>query len=134
MKELKSIDYKILFELMKDSHRSDRQLAKALGVSQPTVTRRRAMLEENFIEGYTVIPKFGQIGFEIAALTFLKSKLKYKTGAEKTAAVKKMNEWYIPQGRWRPALSQRGGGQDAVRRSAAARPHRLAPAGARAEA
>ncbi len=41
MKELKPIDYKILFELMKDSHRSDRQLAKALGVSQPTVTRRR---------------------------------------------------------------------------------------------
>ncbi len=65
MKELKPIDYKILFELMKDSHRSDRQLAKALGVSQPTVTRRRAMLEENYIEGYTVIPKFGQIGFEI---------------------------------------------------------------------
>ena len=44
MKDLKPIDYKILFELMKDSHRSDRQLAKALGVSQPTVTRRRAML------------------------------------------------------------------------------------------
>ena len=30
MKELKPIDYKILFELMKDSHRSDRQLAKSL--------------------------------------------------------------------------------------------------------
>ena len=78
MKELKPIDYKILLELMKDSHRSDRQLAKSLGVSQPTVTRRRTMLEENFIEEYTVIPKFGQIGFEIAALTFLKSKLKKK--------------------------------------------------------
>ena len=46
MKELKPIDYKLLFELMKNSHRSDRQLAKALGVSQPTVTRRRAMLEK----------------------------------------------------------------------------------------
>ena len=83
MKELKPIDYKLLFELMKDSHRSDRRLAKALGVSQPTVTRRRATLEENFIEGYTVIPKFGKIGFEIAAFTFLKSKLKQKTGQEK---------------------------------------------------
>ena len=30
MKELKPIDYKLLFELMKDSHRSDRQIAKAL--------------------------------------------------------------------------------------------------------
>ena len=89
MKDLKPIDYKILFELMKDSHRSDRQLAKALGVSQPTVTRRRAMLEENFIEGYTVIPKFGQIGFDIAAITFLKSKLKGTTGEEKTQALYK---------------------------------------------
>ena len=89
MKELKPIDYKILFELMKDSHRSDRQLAKSLGVSQPTVTRRRAMLEENFIEGYTVIPKFGQIGFEIAAFTFLKSKLKFKTGEKKIKPYRK---------------------------------------------
>jgi len=39
MKELKPIDYKLLFELMKDSHRSDRQIAKALGVSQPTDER-----------------------------------------------------------------------------------------------
>ena len=97
MKELKPIDYKLLFELMKDSHRSDRQLAKALGVSQPTVTRRRAMLEKNYIEGYTIIPKFGQIGFEIAAFTFLKTKLKQKTGKEKDEALKKMKDWYMNQ-------------------------------------
>lgn len=95
MKELKPIDYKLLFELMKDSHRSDRQLAKALGVSQPTVTRRRAMLEKNYIEGYTIIPKFGQIGFEIAAFTFLKTKLKTKT--DKDEALKKIKEWYMNQ-------------------------------------
>ena len=97
MKELKPIDYKLLFELMKDSHRSDRQLAKALGVSQPTVTRRRALLEENYIEGYTIIPKFGKIGFEIAAFTFLKSKLKQKTGQEKEKALKNLKEWYLNQ-------------------------------------
>ena len=114
MKELKPIDYKILFELMKDSHRSDRQLAKALGVSQPTVTRRRAMLEENFIEGYTVIPKFGQIGFEIAAITFLKSKLKYATGEEKTQALQKMKEWFMKQTNVILALDGRGMGWDTV--------------------
>jgi DNA-binding Lrp family transcriptional regulator len=97
MKELKPIDYKLLFELMKDSHRSDRQLAKALGVSQPTVTRRRAMLEKNYIEAYTIIPKFGQIGFEIAAFTFLKTTLKQKKGKEKEEALKKMKEWYMNQ-------------------------------------
>jgi DNA-binding Lrp family transcriptional regulator len=114
MKELKPIDYKILFELMKDSHRSDRQLAKSLGVSQPTVTRRRAMLEENFIEGYTVIPKFGQIGFEIASFTFLKSKLKFKTGEEKSESLQKMKEWYMKQPNVILVLDGRGMGWDAV--------------------
>ena len=114
MKELKPIDYKLLFELMKDSHRSDRRLAKALGVSQPTVTRRRATLEENFIEGYTVIPKFGKIGFEIAAFTFLKSKLKQKTGQEKEETLKKMKEWYMKQPNVVLVLDGRGMGWDAV--------------------
>jgi DNA-binding Lrp family transcriptional regulator len=95
MKGLKPIDYKLLFELMKDSHRSDRQLAKAIDVSQPTVTRRRALLEKNYIEGYTVIPKLGQIGFEIAAFNFIKSKFKITAIKEKDEAVKKIKEWYI---------------------------------------
>ena len=114
MKELKPIDYKLMFELMKGSHRSDRQLAKALGVSQPTVTRRRAMLEENYIEGYTVIPKFGQIGFELAAFTFIKSKLKQKTGTEKEAALQKLTEWYMKQPNVVLVLDGRGMGWDAV--------------------
>ena len=114
MKELKPIDYKILFELMKDSHRSDRQLAKSLGVSQPTVTRRRAMLEENFIEGYTVIPKFGQIGFEIAAFTFIKSKLKCETGEKKAEALKKLRDWYIKQPNVVLSVDGRGMGWDAI--------------------
>jgi len=114
MKELKPIDYKLLFELMKNSHRSDRQLAKALGVSQPTVTRRRAMLEKNYIEGYTIIPKFGQIGFEIAAFTFLKSKLKQKTGKEKDEALKKMKEWYMNQPNVVLVQDGRGMGWDAI--------------------
>ena len=114
MKELKPIDNKLLFELMKDSHRSDRRLAKALGVSQPTVTRRRATLEENFIEGYTIIPKFGKIGFEIAAFTFLKSKLKQKTGQEKEKGLKKMKDWYMKQPNVVLVLDGRGMGWDAV--------------------
>ncbi|MDD3792311.1 MAG: Lrp/AsnC family transcriptional regulator [Candidatus Bathyarchaeota archaeon] len=114
MKELKPIDYKILFELMKDSHRSDRQLAKALGVSQPTVTRRRAMLEENYIEGYTVIPKFGQIGFELLAITFLNSKLKYENGDDKSQSIQKMKEWYMKQTNVILVLDGRGMGWDAV--------------------
>jgi DNA-binding Lrp family transcriptional regulator len=114
MKELKPIDYELLFELMKDSHRSDRRLAKALGVSQPTVTRRRAILEEHYIEAYTIIPKFGKIGFELVGFTFLKSKLKQKTGQEKDEALKKLNEWYMKQPNVVLVLDGRGMGWDTV--------------------
>jgi DNA-binding Lrp family transcriptional regulator len=114
MKELKPTDYKLLFELMKDSHRSDRQLANALGISQPTVTRRRTMLEKNLIEGYTIIPKFGQIGFELAAFTFLKSKLGHKTGEEKDTALKKLKDWYMKQPNVVLVLDGRGMGWDAI--------------------
>jgi DNA-binding Lrp family transcriptional regulator len=72
MKELKSLDYKLLSELIKNSRRSDRELAKAIGVSQPTITRRRAMLEKELIEGYTAIPKWEKLGYELFAITFVK--------------------------------------------------------------
>jgi DNA-binding Lrp family transcriptional regulator len=114
MKELKPIDYKLLFELMKDSHRSDRQIAKALGVSQPTVTRRRGLLEKNYIEGYTIIPKFGQIGFEIAALTFLKTKLERVGADEKEKALQKLRDWYSKQAKVVMVQEGQGMGWDAV--------------------
>jgi len=114
MKELKQIDYKLLFELMKNSHRSDRQLAKALGVSQPTVTRRRAILEKDYIEGYTVIPKFGKIGFEIASFTFLKSKLKRKNGHTQEESVEKLRSWYKNQPNVVMVQDGRGMGWDII--------------------
>jgi len=73
MTKLKDIDFKILFGLMKNSKISDRKLAKKIGVSQPTVTRRRARLEKELIDGYTVIPKWVKMGYEILAFTFVKT-------------------------------------------------------------
>jgi DNA-binding Lrp family transcriptional regulator len=61
MTKLKDIDFKILFGLMKNSKTSDRQLAKKIGVSQPTVTRRRARLEKELINGYTAVPKWEKL-------------------------------------------------------------------------
>ena len=64
---------KLLRELLKNSKRSDRDLAKVLDVSQPTITRTRHKLERNgMIQDYTIIPNFRQMGFEILALTFVK--------------------------------------------------------------
>ncbi len=74
MKELKPLDYKILFELMKNARTSDRKLAKILGVSQATVSRRRAFLEKELIDGYTAIPKWDKLGYEILAITLVRTK------------------------------------------------------------
>ena len=70
---MKELERKLLSELMKNSRRSDRELAKAIGVSQPTTTRLRTKLEkEAYIKEYTIIPNFNKIGYRIMALSFVK--------------------------------------------------------------
>lgn len=71
MKQEKMI--KLLREMIRNSRRSDRELAKALGTSQPTVTRNRKLLDP-YIRSYTVVPNFNKIGYEILAITFAKAK------------------------------------------------------------
>ena len=59
---MKEIKWKLLSELMKNSHRSDKELARVIGCSQPTVTRTRRRLEkEGCIREYTVIPDFHKL-------------------------------------------------------------------------
>jgi DNA-binding Lrp family transcriptional regulator len=72
---MKDLERRLLAELMKNSHRSDRQLAKAIGVSQPTVTRTINKLEkEGYIKEYTIIPDFSKLGYSIMGFTFVKQK------------------------------------------------------------
>jgi DNA-binding Lrp family transcriptional regulator len=69
----KDLPQKLLRELLRNSKRSDRELAKILGVSQPTLSRIRHKLEKSGkIKDYTIIPDFREFGFEIMALTFFK--------------------------------------------------------------
>lgn len=70
MKSLRPIDYRILFELVKNSRFSDRKLAEILKVSQPTITRRRKLLEKERLIEYTGTPDLSKLGFEILAFTF----------------------------------------------------------------
>jgi DNA-binding Lrp family transcriptional regulator len=68
---VKEIELRLVAELLKDSHRSDRELGKVLGVSQPTVSRLTGRLRKmGVIREYTVIPDFNKLGFEICAFTF----------------------------------------------------------------
>lgn len=72
-KSLKEIELKLLIELLKGSRRSDRELSKILGISQPTVSRIRSRLEkEGIIKEYTIIPDFASLGFQLMSVTFLK--------------------------------------------------------------
>jgi DNA-binding Lrp family transcriptional regulator len=71
----KELAEKLLRELLNNSKRSDRELAKLLKVSQPTITRTRHKLEKNgMIQDYTITPDFGKMGFELLAITLLKMK------------------------------------------------------------
>jgi DNA-binding Lrp family transcriptional regulator len=68
---IKKTDLKLLFEFVKDCKRSDREIAKIIGVSQPTITRKRTKLvETGLVRKFTVIPSLDKIGYEITALTF----------------------------------------------------------------
>jgi DNA-binding Lrp family transcriptional regulator len=70
---LKVIERKLISELSKNSRRSDRELAKAMGTSQPTTTRLRTKLEkEGYIKEYTIFPNFGKIGYSIMTMNFIK--------------------------------------------------------------
>jgi DNA-binding Lrp family transcriptional regulator len=70
-KPLKDVEVRLIAELMKNSCRSDRELAKVVGVSQPTVSRIRTRLEKaRIIQEYTIIPNFRELGYHICALTF----------------------------------------------------------------
>jgi len=71
-KPLKDVELRLISELMKNSKRSDRELAKIIGVSQPTVTRLRTRLEKTgVIREYTMIPDFRALGYTIMGATLL---------------------------------------------------------------
>ena len=60
----------VFLELIKNSKKSDRDIAKKLGLSQPTITRIRKKLEKNVIKTYTLIPTFPEIGINLVSFNF----------------------------------------------------------------
>ena len=69
------MELRLIAELLKNSRRSDRELAKAIDVSQPTISRAIKRLEKRgAIKEYTIVPDFAMLGFELMALTFIRIK------------------------------------------------------------
>ncbi len=72
---LKDTEIALVSELLKNSRRSDRELARAIGVSQPTVSRMIRKLEnEGIVSEYTMIPDFRKLGYKLCAFIFFKLK------------------------------------------------------------
>jgi len=70
--KLKDVEIRIIVELMENSRRSDREIAKRIGVSQPTVSRLVKRLEkEGLIKEYTMIPDFRRLGYQIMGISFI---------------------------------------------------------------
>jgi len=65
---------RLVSEMLKNSKKSDRELAGILGVSQPTDSRTRARIEKEYINTYTIIPDFKKLGYQIMAFTLAKMK------------------------------------------------------------
>ena len=106
---LREIDWKVLSELMKNAKLSDRELAKKIGSSQPTVTRTRRKLEkEGYIREYTLIPNFHRLGYEILAVTFFKYKKRFD--AKKTRRAKEILSKSFEKGPFEIIMAERGMG------------------------
>ena len=72
---MKDVELRLISELMKNSRRSDRELAKIIGVSQPTVSRMlRKMVEEGYIKEFTIVPDFKKLGFQLMTIVLVKMK------------------------------------------------------------
>ena len=106
---MKNIKWRLLSELMKNSRRSDRELAKVLGASQPTVSRTRRKLEkEGYIKEYTLIPEFSKLGYHIMAVTLFK----YATGLEreKVLEARKKAKAILKESLLEMVITERGNG------------------------
>jgi DNA-binding Lrp family transcriptional regulator len=84
----------LLFELIKNSKNSDRNIANILGVSQPTITRMRKRLEEKTIVEYTVTPDLTELEYELMALTLVSTKGSTKSGEKLKETLEK---WMMKQ-------------------------------------
>jgi DNA-binding Lrp family transcriptional regulator len=104
---MKDVELKLISELMKNSRRSDRELAKAVGVSQPTVSRLVKRLEKDgIIKEYTMIPDFRKLGYQLLALTFVK--LREPLGSEETDKARKIAKQALEESPYGIVLLERG--------------------------
>jgi DNA-binding Lrp family transcriptional regulator len=89
---LKDVEIRLVCELIRNTRKSDRELARLIGVSQPTVSRVRARLEKEGVIEYTGVPNLKKLGFEIIAVTFGNWTHEQRPGTKLSAAKEFIDE------------------------------------------
>jgi DNA-binding Lrp family transcriptional regulator len=85
-KRMKDIELRLISELMRNSRRTDKELAKAVGITTQGAYKIRKKLEkEGYFLEYTAIPNFSKAGYHLFALTFTSFK-KTPSGKDMDAA------------------------------------------------
>ncbi len=78
---------KVLFALIALGGKSDRVIAKALGVSNTALSRKRRKLEqEGYIKEYTIIPNFHKMGLNVVVFALASTTMCLKPEQEKAFA------------------------------------------------
>ena len=66
---MKKREKELLFQLLRNSKLSDREIAKKVQTSQSTITRSRHKLEKKIIQSYTIVPDLSKLGIKLIAFT-----------------------------------------------------------------
>lgn len=105
---MKPMALKLVSELLRNSRKSDREIAKKLRISQPTVSRMRKTLErEGVIQEYTIVPDLTKLGYEIAAISFVKAKVR-------TEYLERAKKWVMKHPNILLMAKAEGAGKNAV--------------------
>lgn len=65
----------LIKELITNNKQSDREIAKKIGATQPTVGRlRNKLISEDYIKSYSIIPNLSKLNVELVAFTVIKWK------------------------------------------------------------
>lgn len=86
----------LIFELLKDCNRSDRDFAKVLKVSQPTISRmRKKIVEEKMVLGFSAIPNFYSMGYRLMVITLVKNKHNFASTKTREEGFNKVQKWMM---------------------------------------
>ena len=89
--------FRLLFEYLKDSDRSDQQIAKDLGISSATVSRLKSkLIKEGFVTHFSAIPDLGKMGYDILAFSLVKFNKDAMVG-HMPEIIKKAKSWVKSQ-------------------------------------